>query len=380
MKSSIPWLERLNRWVAERYPDVHVYCPSSDTVAVLRFRPTVITAVGVAEGRSDAETFTVGEAATESVSRLFDALTPIKADPGRLTHGDPKGRTVMSLKRILALASGGAGDPSVLAFAASLAGQHDSVVEVLPVYPDTAADLIALGMTLGAALPPETVEELSAAEQDIHGSIEAAARRAANEADVVFGAGDGAPRLSVLTRGLRPTLALSRHTALADLVVIAQDGLQGVPGQDLLNQTLLTDRAPVLIVRGDPERLAGPVAIAWNGSPQAGRAVRAALPLLAMASAVHVLQCVTRLEHEAADPDIDRLNAYLKLHGVGAGVATLVEGGDEGAALIAAAEAKGTGLLVAGAWGHSRLRETVFGGATRTFLRQKDGPSLLLAN
>lgn len=64
-------IERLNRWVADRYPDVHVYCPSADTVAVLRFRPMVITAVGVAEGRSDAETFTVGEAATETVSRLF---------------------------------------------------------------------------------------------------------------------------------------------------------------------------------------------------------------------------------------------------------------------------------------------------------------------
>jgi nucleotide-binding universal stress UspA family protein len=37
-------------------------------------------------------------------------------------------------------------------------------------------------------------------------------------------------------------------------------------------------------------------------------------------------------------------------------------------------------LLVAGAWGHSRLREAVFGGATRTFLACKDGPSLLLAH
>lgn len=286
----------------------------------------------------------------------------------------------MSLKRILALASGGSGDPSALAFAAWLAGQHDAVVEVVPVYPDAAIDMIALGMTLGATLSRAAIEELAAAERNMQDRIESAARGAADTADVVFGAGEGAPRLSVLTRGLRPALALSRHAALADLVVISQEGLKGDPVEDLLGQALLSDRAPVLIARGDPDRLSGPAAIAWDGSPQAGRAVRAALPLLAMASGIHVLQCVNTLDRQASDPDIDLLNDYLKLHGVGAGVATLLEGGDEGATLIAAAEGKQVGLFVAGAWGHSRLRETVFGGATRTYLGQKDGPSLLLAH
>jgi nucleotide-binding universal stress UspA family protein len=240
--------------------------------------------------------------------------------------------------------------------------------------------MIALGITLGASLSADAVEELTAAERELQGRIEAAARRAANEADVVFGAGEGAPRMSVLTRGLRPALALSRHAALADLVVVAQESLQSGPVKELLDQALLSDRAPVLIARGDPDRLAGPAAIAWDGSPQAGRAVRAALPVLAMAGAIHVLQCVTSLDPQAGDPDIDLLNAYLKLHGVGAGVATMVEGPDAGAALIAAAEAMQAGVLVAGAWGHSRLRETVFGGATRSFLRRKEGPSLLLAH
>lgn len=286
----------------------------------------------------------------------------------------------MSLKRILALASGGAGDPSALAFAAWLAGQHDGTVEVVPVYPDSAVDMVALGMALGASPSREAIEELAAAEREMQGRIEAAARKAADAADVVFGPGDGAPRLSVLTRGLRPALALSRHAALADLVVIAQDSLRTGPVEDLLGQALIGDRAPVLIARGDPDSLSGPAAIAWDGSPQAGRAVRAALPLLAMASAIHVFQCVNSLDRRAADPDIDLLNTYLRLHGVGAGVATLVEGEDEGAVLIAAAEGQQAGLFVAGAWGHSRLRQTVFGGATRSFLGRTEGPSLLLAH
>ncbi len=286
----------------------------------------------------------------------------------------------MSLKRILALASSGAGDATCLSFAAHLAGQHDSVVEVLPVYLDSAVDMVALGMTLGATLSRQAVEELAAAERELQERVEDAARRAANEADVVYGAGDGAPRMSVLGRGLRPALALSREAALADLVILAQAAVDSAPGREVLGQALLADRAPVLVARGDPERLSGAAAIAWDGSPQAGRAVRAALPLLAMASRIHVLQCVTGLDPRAGDPDISALNAYLKLHGVGEGEATLVEGADEGAALVAAAQGKGGGILVAGAWGHSRLREFVFGGATRSFLHAADGPSVLLAH
>ncbi len=285
----------------------------------------------------------------------------------------------MSLKRILALASSGAGDASCLAFAAQLAAQHDAVVEVLPIYLDSAVDMIALGMTLGATLSRQAVEELAAAERELQERVTEVARRAANEADVVYGAGEGAPRLSVLGRGLRPALALSREAALADLVVVSQAAIDAAPGREVLGQALLADRAPVLVARGDPERLSA-AAIAWDGSAQAGRAVRAALPLLAMASRIHVLQCVSGLDPQAGDPDIAALNAYLKLHGVGAGEITLVEGADEGAALVAAAEGKEAGLLVAGAWGHSRLREFVFGGATRSFLRAGEGPSVLLAH
>lgn len=286
----------------------------------------------------------------------------------------------MSLKRILALAFGGAGDPSALAFAAWLAGQHDAVAEVIPVYPDSAVDMVTLGLVLGSTLSRDAFEELAEAERTIQGRIEVAASQSAHAADVIYGAGEGAPRMSVLTRGLRPAHALSRNTALADLVVIAHEGLKEGLLEDLLTQALLRDRAPVLIARGDPDSLSGPAAIAWDGSPQAGRAVRAALPLLAMASTIHVLQCVSSLDREAADPDIDLLNDYLRLHGAGTGVATMLEGEDAGAVLLAAARQKRAGLLVAGAWGHSRLRETIFGGATRSFLRQDDGPSLLLAH
>ncbi|MDI1326154.1 MAG: universal stress protein [Brevundimonas sp.] len=286
----------------------------------------------------------------------------------------------MSLKHMIAIATGGDGDSRALGLSSSLASQHDGVVEVLPIYPDSAADMVALGTSLGATLSEEAIEELVAAERELQGRIEETARAAASEADVVFGSGEGAPRMSVLGRSLRPTLAVSRHAPLADLIIFSQGHLDHGLGRDMFGHCLLGARAPVLVARHDADSLSGAAAIAWDGSPQAGRAVKAALPLLAMASEIYIMQCVTGLDRDATAPEIDPLNAYLKLHGVGEGEAVMVEGEDEGAALIGAARAKTATLLVAGAWGHSRLREAVFGGATRAFLGCKSGPNLLLAH
>lgn len=375
-------IESLERAVVERFPGIDVHCPSGASAAMLHFRPTVISTVGAAKGRSDPETFVVAGAspgATASPSHSGGLSSSMAKSSGRKTTGLGGGPGT-SLKRIIVLASGAGGDERALAFAAGLAVQHHARVEVVPVYPSSAADMIALGMTLGASLSQTAVGELAAAERDLQHRIDSVARTAANDAGLAFGQGDGVPRLSVLTRGLRPALSMSRHSALADLMVVAHDSAGGSVMRAHLGQALLAFGAPVLVARGDPRRLAGPVAIAWDGSPQAGRAVRAALPLLATASAVHILQCVTGLDMQAGDPDTDQLNAYLKLHGVDEGDVFLVEGENEGAALLAAAEGREAGLLVAGAWGHSRLRETVFGGATRTFLQHDEGPSLLLAH
>lgn len=67
-------IERLNRQVIARYPEVHVYCPGADAVAVLHFAPEVVASVGVIDGRSQAQTFSVGDrpaSGSDTESRLF---------------------------------------------------------------------------------------------------------------------------------------------------------------------------------------------------------------------------------------------------------------------------------------------------------------------
>jgi len=66
-------IERLNQQVIARYPDLHVYCPGGDAVAVLHFAPEIVSCVGVMDGRSEAQTFSIGERlpAQSTESRLF---------------------------------------------------------------------------------------------------------------------------------------------------------------------------------------------------------------------------------------------------------------------------------------------------------------------
>jgi nucleotide-binding universal stress UspA family protein len=73
------------------------------------------------------------------------------------------------------------------------------------------------------------------------------------------------------------------------------------------------------------------------------------------------------------------MTAFLAARGVTAKVKVLSEAGDPAPALIRAAKAAGADILVAGAFGHPRLQEYVFGGATRTFLNA-EGVSLFFSH
>ena len=139
----------------------------------------------------------------------------------------------------------------------------------------------------------------------------------------------------------------------------------------------------MLLARRPVSALNGVAVIAWDGSPEAGRAVRSALPLLHQAKRVAIVQCPHGLKpllQDAARPE--RLTHFLSLHGIAAAAVAIAEGrsGGEGECLLEAAKAQEADLLVAGAYGHWRLFETLFGGATRSFLDAESGPNLFLAH
>ena len=178
----------------------------------------------------------------------------------------------------------------------------------------------------------------------------------------------------------------------ADLVVISQynanDKSPSVM-RDFPAYVLLHSGRPVLIVPYAPPLplLAPPAAarnvlISWNASKEASRAVSAALPLLQRAEHVHVaiFDAKVHAAEHGEQPGAELLE-YLARHGVQARVHLLdgggVRRGDIGEALLSQAADLSADLLVMGAYGHSRLRETILGGVTRTILQSMTIPVLM---
>ena len=118
------------------------------------------------------------------------------------------------------------------------------------------------------------------------------------------------------------------------------------------------------------------MAVAWDGGKEASRAARLATPLLERAKKV-VIVAAPKASSRAFDPE--RLKAYYAARSVAAEVMLLPDKGEAAPALLAAAASVGADILVAGAFGHPRLQEFIFGGATRTLLNA-DGPSLFLSH
>ena len=178
----------------------------------------------------------------------------------------------------------------------------------------------------------------------------------------------------------------------ADLVVISQyNAKDKSPSvmRDFPAYVLLHSGPPVLIVPYAPPLplLAPPAAarnvlISWNASKEASRAVSAALPLLQRAGQVHVaiFDAQVHAAEHGEQPGAE-LTHYLARHGVEARLHLLdgggVRRGDIGEALLSQAADLSADLLVMGAYGHSRLRETILGGVTRTILQSMTIPVLM---
>lgn len=283
----------------------------------------------------------------------------------------------MSYKSILVLALGRHDDQAIQA-GAWLAAEHGGAVRVLPVFPDIAADLAVAAAPLGGMIPPGAYEAAAEITADNQDRTEAACRVAAAASDVAMGPGQGAPRLMLLAYDRRSSSALEREAVLADLVVISGDAVADRSDRThaLIEDILMRLRRPLLIARGPADSLRGRAIVAWNGRQEAGRAVEAALPLLGGVS-----RTLAATHGDLADrPDLGSLGDYLDLHDMGRPESLTLTGDDAGAALLDACRSHGVGLLVAGAYGHSRLRQMVMGGVTRTLLDAADGPSLLLTH
>jgi nucleotide-binding universal stress UspA family protein len=162
---------------------------------------------------------------------------------------------------------------------------------------------------------------------------------------------------------------------VSDLLVVARpQGQLAAPQRLTLEAALMDTGRPLLIVPPKaPAKIGSNVAIAWNGSTQASRAVAMAMDFLVTAQSVTILTA----KENGADARPDELRDYLAAHGIKAKIVSVAAKGDAGKALLAAADKAGADLLVMGAYGHSRVRELVLGGVTKHVLQSTTIPALL---
>jgi nucleotide-binding universal stress UspA family protein len=211
------------------------------------------------------------------------------------------------------------------------------------------------------------VDRAYALANEAEARIRALAEREGVSLDWDMGEGDPAEILSLAGR-------------LHDLVVIGQTA-PGDTGSDLAAWMTTTADRPTLVVPN-----AGPflevgrrILVAWNGTAQAAEAVLRAMPFLETAEHVSLLVGENRevFPRNFRLPRVD-VSAYLRRHGVEATqMETTASNAEAGGTILDVARAEQADLIVMGAYGRSRFREWIFGGATRDVLAHMHVPVLM---
>ena len=174
-----------------------------------------------------------------------------------------------------------------------------------------------------------------------------------------------------------PTVAIAGMAATADLVVVGRADRSEPHGSQYLDPGELIMKAgrPVLVVPPGCDALnAENILVAWKNTREARRALADALPFLKEAKQVTLLHVT---EADGGTAGLADTVAFLARHGIKASPDTVSpEHQAVGERIVAAARQKRSGLIVAGAYGHTRIREWAFGGVTRDLLAANPVPCL----
>lgn len=176
---------------------------------------------------------------------------------------------------------------------------------------------------------------------------------------------------------------ISLQARYSDLVVIGQTDpgdAAALTADDFPEFVVMNSGRPVLILpyAGTFETVGQRALIAWDASTSATRAITAALPLLRRADNVDVVvfNADQRGDAHGEQPGAD-IGLYLARHGIKVNVVRQKTDIDVGNALLSIATDLGSDLLVMGGYGHSRFREILLGGVTRTVLQSMTVPVLM---
>ncbi|SNS36271.1 universal stress protein [Antarctobacter heliothermus] len=274
----------------------------------------------------------------------------------------------MYFKSILTVVSDTDLLPSTISHAASLAEAYDAHLTALCF----GVDRTQTGYYYAGANAMVLQETLTRATKESE-ALAADVREALGRTNAVWGVDHGVAQLADIGRHV------ASRARFSDLVVLPQpygDG-KGVELEPVLEGALFDGQVPVMVVPDNVEPKARPkrVVVGWNEGNEALRALRCAMPLLTAAENVHVV-VIDPPKHgpNRSDPG-GMVSEFLARHGVKTEVdvlaKTLPRVSD---VLLRHVSDLDADMVVMGAYGHSRFREAILGGATRNMLEQAGVP------
>lgn len=291
----------------------------------------------------------------------------------------------MSYRKILVPIFGAANDRGALLAATAIARQFGAHLEVLFVrfdpfqrttYSYLASDLSGLASKYLIEAAVRSAEE---AQQIASGSFTEAIKRARlSMTDAPGEHREATAELKIVQGDFVDRI--EHASRLSDLVVFSGPGGDAESTHEALEGALLSGSRPILFVSaGQGGSVPGQrIALAFDGSAAAAHAVTAALPFVTQAKAVHAFEVTTAPKSSTALSDLKR---YLALHGVEPICHSVDPRRDRTEdVLIAAVQGENCDMLVLGGYGHSRVREFVFGGVTRHVLHRVPLPAVLMAH
>lgn len=266
------------------------------------------------------------------------------------------------------------GDDRLLRCAAEVASQFDVHVIGVSAYPALPQSLHILQAAAGGTISNEQEDEYRGSAQ---GHIDEAEVRFRNA--MAGHARSLAWRSSIVEKGA--ALGLIQQLRAADLIIsnpVGQGGSPGTPKLINVGDLVMNAGRPVLLVPHTVECLdRGTAVVAWKDTRETRRAIRDALPLLSRYQIVTVLEVAPAAEVATARDRVADVVDWLGHHGIVAGSRVETSSGADTNQLAALIRDMGAGLLVAGAYGHARLREWALGGVTEDLLLYPKIPTIM---
>jgi nucleotide-binding universal stress UspA family protein len=266
---------------------------------------------------------------------------------------------------------------NVLAHAAALSHSHNAHIEVTHCRPRP-EDLMPFGVPIPRVLREQILSQSSQIadleEETLRAELFALAEKYGLSL-TEKSAGEG-PRMSFVEEVGRQVDVIKRHGRLADIIAVAKPDLDRNLGTNTLKAALFHSGRPVLMCPhkdAAPKELGVNVALAWNGSAEAARALAQSMPVIREAKSVVVL---SNGSDAGPGTTVEDVLEYLLAHKTQARIVPFEAKKSVGREIMETTIKAGADLLIMGAYGDSHERETLFGGNTQWLVDKSTVPIL----